>query len=80
MRIVITFFRIRPEDGAHAQVGREVGVVRNLDEALTLASSLAQSLAMPQRPDAVTIFDEAGRELHSCAFALLLPPHERRTP
>ncbi|WP_425106531.1 hypothetical protein [Ancylobacter sp.] len=79
MRIVITFFRIRPEDGAHAQVGREDGEVSNFDEALALASSLAQSLDMPQRPDAVTIFDEAGRELHSCAFALLLPP-ERRTP
>lgn len=80
MQIVIAFFRVRPEDGAQALVGRESAEVSNLDEALALASVLAQSLSMPQRPDAVTVFDEAGRRLHSCAFGLLLTPHERHAP
>lgn len=77
MQIVIAFFRVRPEDGAQALVGRECAEVDNLDGALALASILARSLDMPQRPDAMAIFDETGRKLHSCAFALLLPPHER---
>lgn len=80
MQIVIAFFRIRPEDEAHALVGRESADVSDLEAALVLAGVLARSLAMPQRPDAVTIFDAAGRMLHSCAFEALLQPNERRVP
>lgn len=80
MQIVIAFFRIRSVDEAHALVGRESADVSDLDAALVLAGVLARSLAMPQRPDAVTIFDEAGRTLHSCAFEALLQSNERRVP
>lgn len=80
MQIVITFFRIRPEDEAHALVGRESADVSDLEAALVLAGVLARSLAMPQRPDAVTISDVAGRILHSCAFETLLQPDERHAP
>lgn len=80
MKIVIEFYRIRKQDDAHAVVGREAMDVADLDAAIEMARSLAQSLDMPQRPDALVILDESGRTLHSCAFDPALGQRERPSP
>lgn len=66
MKIVIEFYRIRQQDGAHAVVGRETLDVLDLDGAIGAARALAQTLDMPQRPDALCITDATGRTLYSC--------------
>lgn len=80
MKIVIEFYRMRKQDDAHAVVGRETRDVADLDAAIETARSLAQSLDMPQRPDALVILDESGRTLHSCAFDAALEQKERPSP
>lgn len=80
MKIVIEFYRIRKQDDAHAVVGREAMDVADLDAAIEMARSLAQSLDMPQRPDALVILDESGRKLHSCAFDAALEQWGRPSP
>ena len=64
MKVVIDFYRTRGSDDAHALVGRETVEVADLAEARETARQLAISLSMPQRPDAVSITDEAGSVLH----------------
>lgn len=66
MKIVIEFYRIRPQDDAHAVVGRETEDAADLDAAIERA--LARTLDMPQRPDALTITDAQGRRLYSCTL------------
>ncbi|MBS7554803.1 hypothetical protein KHC23_14210 [Ancylobacter dichloromethanicus] len=68
MRIVIEFYRTRARDSAHALLGREAAEVVDLDAAIELARSLARTLNMPQRPDALTITGADGVVLHACAF------------
>lgn len=68
MKIVIEFYRIRPQDDAHAVVARETEEAVDLDAAIERAMALAQTLDMPQRPDALTITDAQGRRLHSCTL------------
>ncbi|MDF2617559.1 MAG: hypothetical protein K0S00_218 [Xanthobacteraceae bacterium] len=68
MKIVIEFYRVRPQDDAHAVVGRETEEAVDLDAAIERALALAQTLDMPQRPDALIITDAQGRRLHSCAL------------
>lgn len=80
MKIVIEFYRVRPQDDAHALVGRESADVIDLDAAIATAAALARSLDMPQQPDAVTILDEVGRTLHVCSFDAVQRPNERRSP
>jgi len=80
MKIVIEFYRIRKQDDAHAVVGRETMDVVDLDAAIEMARSLAQSLDMPQRPDALVILDESGHALHSCAFDAALEQRGRPPP
>ena len=68
MKIVIEFYRIRQQDGAHAVVGRETeesGRSRRCD--FEVAWRWRKPLDMPQRPDALTIADASGRAL--CTFA-----------
>lgn len=68
MKIVIEFYRIRPQDDAHAVVGRETEDAADLDAAIERALALARTLDMPQRPDALTITDALGRRLYSCTL------------
>lgn len=65
MKIVIEFYRTREQDDAHAVVARETKEAVDLDAAIELALALAQTLDMPQRPDALTITDANGRTLYS---------------
>lgn len=65
MKILIEFYRTRDADDAHAIVGREITEAANVESAIELASRLAQSLDMPQRPDAMTITDTAGATLYA---------------
>lgn len=65
MEIVIEFYRTRDADDAHAVVGREWAEAADLREAVEAARRLARTLAMPQRPDAMTITDAAGAVLYS---------------
>lgn len=67
MKIVIEFYRTRKTDDMHAILGRETAVAADLDSALGIARRLSQSLAMPQRPDGMTITDAKGVTLHSGA-------------
>ncbi len=60
MKIVIEFYRVRPQDDAHAVVGRETEEAVDLDAAIERALALAQTLDMPQRPDALIITDAQG--------------------
>jgi len=80
MKFVIEFYRTRERDDAHAVVGRETVDAVDLDTAIGMARSLAQSLDMPQRPDALAIVDENGRALHSCAFDAALRQEKRPSP
>ncbi|WEX89989.1 hypothetical protein PZN02_005330 [Sinorhizobium garamanticum] len=65
MKIVIAFYRIRDADDAHAIVGRETAEAADLDEAIEITLELLRTLAMPQRPDGVTITDGDGSTIHS---------------
>ncbi|WEX75386.1 hypothetical protein PYH37_000792 [Sinorhizobium numidicum] len=65
MKIVIEFYRIRNADDAHAVLGRETAEAADLDEAREIARQLLRTLDMPQRPDAMTIIDGDGNNLHS---------------
>ena len=56
MKIVIEFYRTRQADDAHAVVGRETAELVGLDQAIEIARRLSQTLNMPQRPDAMTIW------------------------
>ena len=59
----IEFFRIRPNDHAHATLDRLSVIVDDLDAAKVKASSLFETLEMPQKPDGLRILDESGCEL-----------------
>lgn len=65
LTVVIEFYRTRQIDDAHAVVGREAAVAADLDEAIAIAWRLAQTLDMPQRPDALAITDGRGGMLYS---------------
>lgn len=68
MEVTIEFYRTRSRDDAHAVIGRVTRQAVDLQDAVEIAQSLSQSLAMPQRPDAVTICDAAGRQIYSHNF------------
>ena len=75
MQFVIEFYRTRPADDAHALIGRQRAEAADLDNAIEIARQLSLTLDMPQRPDAVSVSDSAGRVLYSGAF-----PGERSLP
>jgi len=68
MKIVIEFYRTREADDAHAVIGRESAEAADVDSAIELARQLSYSLAMPQRPDAMTITDADGETLYAGAL------------
>jgi hypothetical protein len=68
MKIVIEFYRTRDADDAHAIVGRETAEAADVESAIELARQLARSLAMPQRPDAMTITNADGATLYAGAL------------
>lgn len=80
MKIVIAFYRIRDADEAHAIVGRETAEAADLDEAIEIALELLRTLAMPQRPDAVTIIDDDGSTIHSRRLDTIENLDERPPP
>jgi hypothetical protein len=63
MIFTIEFFRIRPNDDAHATLDRLSLIVDDLDAAKVKARSLFETLEMPQKPDGLRILDESGCEL-----------------
>lgn len=69
MKIVIEFYRTRTEDDAHALVGRETDEAADIAGAIEIAQRLAQTLIMPQRPDAIAITDADGKPLFSWTIA-----------
>jgi len=77
MKIIVEFYRTRDTDGAHAVVGRETAEAADLDDAIEVARQLAQTLDMPQRPDAMTITDAAGTSLYSGAIGAAVTREER---
>lgn len=68
MQIVIEFYRTRDMDDAYAVVGRETAEAADLDDAMEVARQLAQTLDMPQRPDAMKITDATGAVLYAGAL------------
>jgi hypothetical protein len=80
MQVVIAFYRIRAADGAHAIVGRESADCSNLGEAIALGRRLALTLAMPQRPDAMSLSDPEGVTLYSCELELEEIREEKPAP
>ncbi|GHE81250.1 hypothetical protein GCM10019059_44060 [Camelimonas fluminis] len=64
MKVVIKFYRIRDTDKAHAVVGQETLDAANLEDAIEQAVRLSTSLNMPQQPDAMSISDSDGNEVH----------------
>lgn len=65
MKVIIEFYRVRPQDDAHATVGRETVDAVDVGDAIRLALTLAHSLEMPQQPDGLSITDMKGEILHS---------------
>jgi len=59
----IEFFRFRPGDRAHATLDRLSEIAADLDAAKVKAKSLFETLDMPQKPDALRILDQDGREV-----------------
>jgi hypothetical protein len=59
----IEFMRVRPSDNAHATLDRITNLASGLDEVKVRARSLFATLDLPQKPDALRILDEDGREL-----------------
>jgi len=63
MIFIIEFFRIRPNDDAHATLDRLSVIVDDLAAAKVKARSLFETLEMPQKPDGLRILDEDRCEL-----------------
>lgn len=70
VKIVVEFYRTRPEDNAHAIVGREAIEATNLDSAIEAARQLSLTLDMPQRPDGMSITGAEGTTLYSGLISL----------
>ncbi len=68
MEVSIEFYRTRAQDTAHAVVARVDHHAADLDDAVAFARSLLADLDMPQRPDAVAIYDLDGAQLYSFTF------------
>jgi len=65
MQVVIEFYRTRDADDAHAVIGREIAEAADLADAVEIAYRLGLTLAMPQRPDALSVRDTDGNTLYS---------------
>ena len=63
MMFTIEFMRVRPSDNAHATLDRLTNLASDLEEVTMRAKSLFSTLDFPQKPDALRILDEDGREL-----------------
>lgn len=80
MKVVFEFYRIRGADDARAVIGREVGEAVDLDDAIGFARRLSLTLDMPQRPDALSVFDGDGNEFYSGQPGSADTPDERPLP
>ena len=63
MILTIEFMRVRASDNAHATLDRITNLASDLDEVKVRAKTLFSTLDLPQKPDALRILDEEGREL-----------------
>ena len=63
MMFTIEFMRVRSSDNAHATLDRLTNLASDLEEVKVRAKSLFSTLDLPQKPDALRILDEEGREL-----------------
>ena len=65
MQFTIEFFRIRPNDNAHATLDRISQELDDLESAKVRGKSLFKTLNMPQAPDGLCILDRHGAEIYS---------------
>jgi hypothetical protein len=65
MKVVIEFYRVRDADNARALLGRKLVEALDREDAITIALRLAQTLDMPQQPDALFVSDLEGTWLYS---------------
>jgi hypothetical protein len=63
MMFTMEFFRIRKADNAHATLDRITHMASDLESAKVKATSLFDTLNMPQNPDGLRILDKSGKEL-----------------
>lgn len=63
MKVIIEFYRIRESDDAHAVLGRVECEALDLDAAVGMARTFADTPEMPQEPDEIGISDGRGNEL-----------------
>ncbi len=63
MMFTIEFVRVRGMDNAYATLDRLTSLASDLEEVKMRAKSLFSTLELPQKPDALRILDEEGREL-----------------
>ena len=63
MVFTFEFFRIRPDDRAHAMLDRISQIAPDFEAAKVKARSLFETLDLPQKPDGVRILDEGGAEI-----------------
>ena len=63
MNFTIEFFRVRLTDDSHATLDRISVAADNLEAAKVKATSLFETLDMPQKPDGFRILVQEDREL-----------------
>jgi hypothetical protein len=63
MMFTMEFFRIRKEDNAHATLDRITHMASDLESAKVKATSLFDTMNMPQNPDGLRILDPDGHEV-----------------
>jgi hypothetical protein len=63
MMFTMEFFRTRKADNAHATLDRITHMASDLESAKVKATSLFDTLNMPQNPDGLRILDKSGKEL-----------------
>ncbi|WP_319023063.1 hypothetical protein [Mesorhizobium sp. B1-1-8] len=74
---MIEFYRTRVADDAHAVVGRETVEAVDREAAIEIARILANTLNMPQWPDAVAIADDEGATIY-CGVIARAGGHRQR--
>ncbi|MBN9054129.1 hypothetical protein [Shinella sp. NM-101] len=65
MKFVIAFYRTRATDAAHAVIGRETVDAIDLASAIEIAHQLSKTLALPQKPDGLSLSDPDGNSLYA---------------
>ena len=64
IRVVIEFYRVRSDDGAHAVLDRAEYDVVDIAAAVRVAEKFILRVELPQRPDDFVITDMTGNPLY----------------